>query len=129
MGKTMITLGTVRFDAMNSPIDNTDRTSSYNWSVQDTLTGNPVSAYNSISAEAITISGTLHPTYRGKMQTLDDLRTLASSGKPQTLTASTGEVMGQWTINSIRNANTQLLPNGTATKVTFTVELMRYYND
>ena len=123
----MMTLGTVRFDAITSPLNSTDRTTSYNWTVQDILNGNPVANYNGESAEQLTLSGTLHPTYRGQVQTLNDLRTMAQSGKPQTLTASNGQVLGQWLIQTIRNSNSQLLANGTPTTVGFTVDMVRYY--
>ena len=124
----MMTLGTVRFDAIATPIDSTERTTGYNWTVQDVLNGNPVANYNGETAEQLSVSGVLHPTYKGRLQTLDDLRTLAQSGKPQTLTASNGQVMGRWIIKGIRNSNSQLLRNGTSTRVSFSIDMVKYYD-
>jgi uncharacterized protein len=75
--------------------------------------------------ETMEIEGALFPFWRGRVQTLDDMRDAAKAMKPLLFTDGRGEVYGRWLIETVETDETLADIDGTPRKIEFRLALGR----
>lgn len=85
----------------------------------------PASQYTGPGDETTTLSGTLYPAVKGRTNSLELLREMANSGQAWPLVSGSGAVLGAYVITALRQVEGNILANGTAQKIEFTITLKR----
>lgn len=85
----------------------------------------PASQFTGPGEDTTTLSGTLHPSFRGDPGSLDLLREMANTGKAWPLVSGTGRVYGAYVITSLRESESLHTAEGTPRRIDFTVALRR----
>lgn len=85
----------------------------------------PPSQYTGKDPETVTISAQLRPEITGGDVSLDLLRLMAETGKPYPLILGTGKVLGSYVILSVKDSQSQFMPDGKARAIDFTMELKK----
>lgn len=75
--------------------------------------------------DKIVLSGTLVPEIAGSYSAIDTLVEMADSGEAQLLADGSGNQLGAYTIETLREQHDFLIDNGKARVVGFTIELQR----
>ncbi len=75
--------------------------------------------------DRITLAGTLVPEIAGTYSALDTLARMADEGEALPLADGRGTIYGTYTIESLREDRTNLIDDGRARKIDFTIELAR----
>ena len=74
--------------------------------------------------ETIELEGALYPLWRGRVQTLEDLRQACRDNIPVLVSDGRGGVHGRWLIETVSDEETAHLVDGTARKHAFLVSLV-----
>lgn len=83
------------------------------------------SQYTGPGADRITIAGSIIPEIAGAYSSLDKLAEMADDGEAVPLADGLGNVIGTYTIEALREEKSNLIDNGQARRVDFTLELAR----
>lgn len=75
--------------------------------------------------DTITLSGWVAPELVGDALSISELRAMGDSGHAFALVAGTGEVLGQWVIESLSETGTQHRHDGTPMRIGFDLQLQR----
>lgn len=129
MAAPIFQLGSFQFDLPNGVPQSLDRTADYRWETQDRLLRDPAVQYLGPGSQEISLDGILYPGFSGRQATVEQLRTLAAQGKPQTLTDGLGRNYGKWVIRQVREGQATFAPGGGARQITFHLALLRYVDD
>lgn len=81
------------------------------------------------SAERITMSGVIYPTYSGGIDQVPLMREIAKDGKPLMMVAGTGDILGLWSITSVEETQKVFFKDGVPKKVNFSISLVEYGED
>lgn len=79
--------------------------------------------------DTITLNGLVAPGQFGKLESLDELRTMADEGDAYVLVDGTGRVYGAFVIEGMNEGQTLHNPDGTPRRVEFSIELARVDDD
>jgi phage protein U len=102
------------------------RNSDGGWSDLAIIASKPQSRQNGQKLEKLTFSGT---TMRAiGMQRLDELRALQNARAPLPLVDGIGRNWGLWRINSVVEAQSNVIDDGTAMVMNWTLELEEFVN-
>lgn len=102
------------------------RNSDGGWSDLAIIASKPQSRQNGQKLEKLTFSGT---TMRAiGMQRLDELRALQNARAPLPLVDGIGRNWGLWRINSVVEAQSNVIDDGTAMVMNWTLELEEFTN-
>jgi len=121
----MMTLGLNIFKLSTLPYQSVTRTVDYNWAQNNRLGSRPASQFLGIQKESMVLTGQLMSGVTGGQSSLTALQSMADSGRAWPLIEGTGIIYGMFIIESINNISTQLLSNGQAREITFTIKLKR----
>ena len=122
-------LGDFLFEARGTSFSSIDRENIYNWQSQDRLGASPSRQFMGRGEETIELPGIIYPHAFGGMDSLNRIRKLAGSGKPQVLSYTDekqGQYMGKWTIDRITETRSEFIAEGAPRKIEFTLALTRY---
>ena len=102
------------------------RNSDGGWSDLAIIASKPQSRQNGQKLEKLTFSGTAMRATG--MQRLDELRALQNSRAPLPLVDGIGRNWGLWRINSVVEAQSNVIDDGTAMVMNWTLELEEFVN-
>lgn len=122
-------LGDFLFEAKRTSFSSIDRECVYEWSSQKRLGNSPARQFQGKGDETIELPGIIYPHMFGGLDSLNKIRDLAGSGKPQVLSYTDekkGQYMGKWTIDRISEVRSHFIKEGAAKKIEFTIVLTRY---
>ena len=125
----LMTLGEYVFGVDSAAYDEMRRSAEYRWAAQDRIGRPPARQWVGPGEETIRLSGTIRPIRRPAAEELDALRAQARRGEPLRMTLGTGEILGLWTVERIRETGSVFLSGGVPRKVEFEVELAWYGED
>jgi phage protein U len=123
---TILMLGGFKFSLNTAVFSEMKRSTAYRWPDIERFGQLAALQYTGPGDDTITLPGIIYPDFRGGDRQLDDLRTLASSGQPQQLIASSGGVLGQWVVTSIEEGQSFYKPDGSFRRQEFTVSLRKF---
>jgi uncharacterized protein len=123
---TMMKLGTFKFCIYTAAYQELNRTTNYKWGEQAVFGGWDNLQYLGPGEDAASLTGVVYPEFEGGTGQIDDLRALASTGKPRLLISGTGEILGYWIINSITEGQTKFAAFGVPRRQEFTVNIRKY---
>ena len=102
------------------------RNSDGGWSDLAIIASKPQSRQNGQKLEKLTFSGTAMRAIG--MQRLDELRALQNARAPLPLVDGIGRNWGLWRINSVKETQSNVIDDGTAMLMTWTLELEEFVN-
>lgn len=102
------------------------RNSDGGWSDLAIIASKPQSRQNGQKLEKLTFNGTA--MYATGMQRLDELRALQNARAPLPLVDGIGRNWGLWRINSVVETQSNVIDDGTAMVMTWTLELEEFVN-
>ncbi|NVZ18197.1 phage tail protein [Pseudomonas costantinii] len=114
--------GLARGFAYSTLIRNTDG----GWTDLAIIASKPQSRQNGQKLEKLTFGGTA--MYAVGMQRLDELRALQNARAPLPLVDGIGRNWGLWRINSVVENQSNVIDDGTAMVMTWTLELEEFVN-
>ncbi|MRN37214.1 hypothetical protein CRG49_008745 [Neisseria sp. N95_16] len=119
-------LGYFVFQTDTVPFSSYDRTNSWRHPTQNTVGGglSPVQ-YTGRENETISIAAELRPEITGGDTSLALLRQMADEGKPYNLIMGNGDVLGAFVVTSIKESRKELMWDGKARSISFTMELKK----
>ncbi|QXZ11265.1 phage tail protein [Comamonas sp. Y33R10-2] len=82
-----------------------------------------------VGDDTISLSGWVAPELIGTYASVAELRAMGDIGKPYALVAGTGEVFGQYVIESLNETGTLHYQDGTPRRIAFDLQLTRVDND
>ena len=125
----LMTLGEYVFGVDSAAYDELQRAAEYRWAAQQRLGRSPARQWLGPGEETIRLGGTIYPVRRRAEEELKALRAEAAKGEPLRLMLGTGEILGLWTIERIRETGSVFYQGGVPRKVEFEVELAWYGED
>ncbi len=125
----LMTLGNFRFSLSTAAYQQLRRAVEYRWPVQDRAGRRPARQFTGIGDETIELEGAIYPYYRGGLEQIEAMRSLAGLGEPLMLTDGTGKVWGKFCILRIEETQTLFHGDGTPRKQEFRLGLGRYGED
>ncbi|TDF41883.1 phage tail protein [Alteromonadaceae bacterium M269] len=124
----MLNLGGFVFSiAEKTPYAKLSRITSGGWQSVPIYSGRPLRFNFGRPGDRLRLSGEWF--YKEGMAKLDELRALQAEEKPLLLTDSYGNNLGRWTLDQITDNQDDLISDGTALSMQWTLELESYHND
>ena len=124
-GDVMLTLGEIAFSVSTAAYQTFQRSTQFRWPAHERFGVRPAYQWTGPGEDAITLTGAIFPTYRGRPSMLDDLRSLAAQGEARLMTAGTGEAFGRWILAAVDEERSGLFAAGEARKIAYTLKLRR----
>ena len=128
MSDVMLKLGSYAFSLNTAAYQRLQRTTEYRWSAQERIGQHSARQFNGPGDDSIKLAGAIFPNFRGGTGQLDNLRTLAATGKPQLLIDSFGRIHGYWCITNVDETQSKHLSGGQPRQQEFNLGLT-YYGD
>lgn len=122
----MMMLGGFKFSLNTAVFQEVDRRTSYRWPAQERVGQYDALQFTGPGDDRITLPGVIFPDWRGGTGQVDELRSLASQGRPLQLIAATGDILGEWVIDAVDERASVFKPDGKPRKQEFTVSLRKY---
>lgn len=122
---TMMRFGSFKFGIYTAAYQELTRSTEYNWGEQSVFGDWDNLQYLGPGQDTQTLSGVIFPEWNGGAYQLDNLRTLASQGRPQLLILGTGRILGYWVITRIDEGQTKHAAFGMPRRQEFTVNLRK----
>lgn len=121
----MLTLGFFVFERRTLPYQSLKHDASYTWGANERIGQRGAYQFTGIGEESVSLTGTVYSEMTGGKVSLYLLRLMAESGVPWPLLDGNGIPYGIFVITKVSETGTEHLPDGTARKIDFTVELKR----
>lgn len=121
----MMIYGMMPFMRQTLPYGELQQNIDYRWPTNSRIGQRPAAQFIGVGDEKITLSGELRPEITGGAMSLMTVRLLAEQGMAWPLIGGSGMIYGMYVIESISNTHSEFLPNGTASKIMFTLNLKR----
>ncbi|MCQ8229087.1 phage tail protein [Pantoea trifolii] len=121
----MMIYGMMPFMRQTLPYGELQQNIDYRWPTNSRIGLRPAAQFIGVGDEKITLSGELRPEITGGAVSLMTVRLLADQGMAWPLIGGSGMIYGMYVIESISNTHSEFFPNGTASKIMFTLNLMR----
>ncbi|HEC0486934.1 TPA: phage tail protein [Pseudomonas aeruginosa] len=112
--------------AADFTFDRLSRSTSGGWVDLDIISSKPLSHQTGQGLEQLRLSGTAF--YASGMGKLDDLRAMANARVPYALVDGLGRVWGRWRIDKVEEQQRQILDDGTAQVVEWSLDLQEFVN-
>lgn len=123
------------FNIDTVPFDKATRTSQFNWKEQARLGRRPALQNVGVGAETLQLHALVMPALsrasgkRVGRTHPDDLRAIALSGVPVSLSNGNGDSLGTWCLTKVTETQTSLFSNGIAREQNLDLEFSRYGDD
>lgn len=121
----MMIYGMMPFMRQTLPYGELQQNIDYRWPTNSRFGLRPAAQFIGPGDEKITLSGELRPEITGGAVSLTTVRLLADQGMAWPLIGGSGMIYGMYVVESIVNTHSEFFPNGTASKITFTLNLKR----
>lgn len=121
----MMIYGMMPFMRQTLPYGELQQNIDYRWPTNSRFGQRPAAQFIGPGDEKITLSGELRPEITGGAISLMTIRLLADEGMAWPLIGGSGMIYGMYVIESISNTHSEFFPNGTASKIMFTLSLLR----
>lgn len=125
----MMALGNFVFSLQTLAYQEFQRQSAWRHGSTNRIGTNPALQYLGPGDETVTLPGTLLPELAGKAVSLDEIRTMANTGKAWALVEGTGKVYGLYVIESLSETQSYFFNDGTARRIEFSIALKRVDDD
>lgn len=119
----MMALGSFRFGMSRADYQELERTTSYRWEGPARVGAAPALQYLGPGEDVITLSGTIHPHFRGGLQQVDAMRAQAGLGVPMMLTSGMGLVFNTWAITEVSETKSYFMSDGSPRQIDFALSL------
>lgn len=119
----MMALGAFRFGMRNESYQQLERQTSYRWEGLNRVGRAPLMQYLGPGEDVITLSGTIHPHYRGGLHQVELMRAQAHLGIPMMLTSGMGVIFKRWAITEVSETKTYFMADGAPRQIDFTLTL------
>lgn len=121
----MMIYGMMPFMRQTLPYGDMQQNIDYRWPTNSRFGQRPSAQFIGPGDEKITLSGELRPEITGGSLSLMTVRLMADEGMAWPLIGGSGMIYGMYVIESISNTFSEFYPNGTASKIMFTLSLKR----
>lgn len=118
-------LGDFIFNLKSAPFDSRSRDSAWRWARHERVGARPVHQFAGAGDDTLTLSGALAPEVTGGPSTLRRLRAMADDGVGYRLVDGRGFYWGEWVIEGLQEQAGDLLNDGQAKRITFSLKLRR----
>lgn len=112
--------------ATDFTFDKLSRSTSGGWVDLDIISSKPLSHQTGQGLEQLRLSGTAF--YASGMEKLEALRGMANARAPYVLVDGIGRVWGRWRIDRVEEQQRQIIDDGTAMVIDWTLELQEFVN-
>lgn len=126
---TMMALGPYRFGCNTAAYQSFERSAAYRWASQTRIGRLPASQFMGADAQGVTLQGVIYPGFKGGLNQVETMRTVAGLGRPLMMTNGYGRSLGRWVILSISETSTVFFGDGAPRKIEFTLTLRQYGED
>ena len=125
----MMMLGFYPFSLHTAAYQSLQRRTQHRWPAQDRAGRSPALQYLGPGAEEITLSGVIHPHFRGGRRQIDLMRLASDQGEPLMLVDGLGFIHGRWVIRSIAETASTFFADGAPRAQQFNISLAAYGED
>ncbi|HHW4679775.1 MAG TPA: phage tail protein [Xylella sp.] len=122
-------LGDYTFSVATVVYQELARVNEYRWAAIERYGQRDARQYTGPGEERIELPGIAYPDWQGSRASLDELRTMASQGKPLQLIDSYGVIHGWYVIERIEERQSYHHPDGRPRRIEFTLSLQRVTDD
>jgi phage protein U len=123
MHMPLLSLGLFIFATGQTAIDEMARKSSYRYGSGNAVGVYPTLQYLGPDNDTLTLQGVLYPEVTDLPIRINELRSMAKTGKSFAMLGGDGTYFGLWKITDIEENRKYLLPDGTPRKIEFSLEL------
>lgn len=121
----MMSLGQFVFSLTTLAYQDLQRQTSWRHAANSRVGARPARQFLGPGDDTITLSGMVAMEFTNGAASIDEIRTMADTGKAWPLVDGAGYVYGQWVIEGLTTTNTLFLANGVPRRVEFQVSLTR----
>lgn len=127
--RVMLGLGEFRFEIATAAYQKLSLSQSYRWPEQARISRDPALQFVGRNTGEIDLDGVIYPGFKGGLDQVEAMRTLADTAKPQQLVDGLGRVWGPWVITEIGDNRTVFADDGQPRRIEFRVKLKAYGED
>lgn len=121
----MMSLGQFVFSLNTLAYQDLQRQTSWRHAANSRVGARPARQFVGPGDDTITLSGMVAMEFSNGIASLDEIRTMADTGKAWPLVDGAGYVYGQWVIEGLNTTNTLFMSNGVPRRVEFQLSLTR----
>jgi phage protein U len=121
----LMPLGQFVFELQSAPFEELRRQAGFRLPRQSRVGARPAVQFLGPGDDPVELSGVLMPEITGGPSNLDSLRAMAEEGSEWPLISGSGENLGNFAIEGIRQTSSRLLDDGTAQRIEFSIALRR----
>lgn len=121
----MMSLGQFVFSLTTLAYQDLQRQTSWRHAANSRVGARPARQFLGPGDDTITLSGMVAMEFANGTASIDEIRTMADTGKAWPLVDGAGYVYGQWVIEGLTTTNTLFLANGVPRRVEFQISLTR----
>lgn len=125
----MMSLGQFVFSLTTLAYQDLQRQTAWRHAANSRVGARPARQYLGPGDDNITLSGLVALEFTRNTASLDQIRTMADTGKAWPLVDGAGYVYGQWVIEGLTTTNTLFMANGIPLRVEFQLTLTRVDDD
>jgi phage protein U len=126
---SMMCLGDFVFELKSAPYQTRNDDWSWRHAESARVGAPPATQFAGKDADKLKLSGELYPGLTGGAVKLGELREMADAGDAYTLIDGQFHNLGEYVIEKISVTRTDFLPNGTARRIEFSIELKRVQDE
>jgi phage protein U len=126
MASIMMMWGRYAFGINNAAFQRLERHNGWKWPEQELYGRAPKLQFTGEEANTITLPGVIYPEWRGGVNQINDMKTIADAAEPQTLIDGRGNILGLFVATSIVETQTDFGVFGIPRKQEFTISLKRF---
>lgn len=125
----LLAIGMFVFEIPNVLFDQLKRRRSWRHPTSERVGARPASQFAGVGEDNLTISGVLAPGVIGRKDALEDLAAMADQGRSWSVVDGDGYVYGAYVILDLDENKREILDNGQARLIDFTINLQRVDDD
>ncbi|WP_236024225.1 phage tail protein [Comamonas suwonensis] len=129
MNSTLMALGQFIFGLQTLAYEELKRSNSWRHPSNSRVGARAARQFVGVGDDTITLSGWVAPELTGTYYSVAELRAMGDIGKPYALVSGSGEVFGQYVIESLNETGTLHYQDGTPRRIAFDLQLTRVDND
>jgi len=123
---TLMMLGGFKFSLNTAVFQELNRNTSYSWPAQERVGNWDALQFTGPGVDRIRLPGVIYPQFRGGLGQVENLRSLASQGRPLRLIGADGSILGLWVIEGVEEFQAVFEADGTFKRQDFTVSIRKY---
>lgn len=121
----MMSLGMFVFEINKATYQQLKHNSKYGWQKQSVVGARPAYQFTGLDEETINLSGTIYTELSAGEDPINQLKSMAESGKAFNLVSGQGENLGIWAITEIDLNKSGFIKEGAARKIEFTIPMVK----